>query len=137
VPVHNARFNSNWELSTERAVTVVALLVEHHGFDPSLVSAAGYSEYRPVSQNSTEQGRADNRRVDLVVVGRSPEKDKMAQQTPAAAPVPASKPVSVRASAPALAPASASVPVLAPVGSKQKPSPIMLRQVSAPPKTSR
>ena len=79
VPVHNARFKSNWDLSTARATTVVALLVEHYGFDPSLVSAAGYSEYRPVADNATAQGRADNRRVDLVVVGRSPEKDKMAQ----------------------------------------------------------
>lgn len=79
VPVHNSRFKSNWELSTARATTVVALLVERYQFDPSLISAAGYSEYRPVGDNKTQQGRADNRRIDLVVVGRVPEKDKLAQ----------------------------------------------------------
>ena len=127
VPVHNARFKSNWELSTARAVTVVALLVERHGFDPALVSAAGYSEYRPVSKNSTAQGRADNRRVDLVVVGRSPEKDKMAQ---AAAPS--------NAAPQAVAPKISAPPVPAPtVSSGQKPSPVVLQQVSAPPNINR
>ena len=85
VPVHNQRFKSNWELSTARATTVVSLLIEKHGFDPSLVSAAGYSQYRPVSENSTPQGRADNRRIDLVVVGHVAEKDKLALSTTAAA----------------------------------------------------
>jgi chemotaxis protein MotB len=85
VPVHNMRFKSNWELSTARATTVVALLVERHGFDPSLVSAAGYSEYRPVADNKTPQGRADNRRIDLVVVGHVAEKDKLAQRETAPA----------------------------------------------------
>ena len=79
VPVHNSRFKSNWELSTARATAVVALLIEQHGFDPLLVSAAGYSEYRPVESNSSVRGRAANRRVDLVVVGHVPEKDKLAQ----------------------------------------------------------
>jgi chemotaxis protein MotB len=79
VPVHNARFKSNWELSTARATTVVALLIEHHGFDPLLISAAGYSRYRPVENNTTPQGRAANRRIDLVVVGHVPEKDKLAK----------------------------------------------------------
>jgi chemotaxis protein MotB len=79
VPVHNSRFKSNWELSTARATEVVSLLVERHGFDPALVSAAGYSAYHPVQPNNTAQGRAANRRVDLVVVGQVPEKDKLAK----------------------------------------------------------
>ena len=83
VPIHTARFKSNWELSTARATQVVSLLIEEHGFDPMLISAAGYSEYRPVADNDTAQGRAANRRVDLVVVGRAPDKDKLAE-----APVP-------------------------------------------------
>ena len=78
VPVHNSRFKSNWELSTARATTVVSLLIEQHGFDPLLVSAAGYSEYRPVESNKTAGGRAANRRVDLVVVGHVQAKDKLA-----------------------------------------------------------
>jgi chemotaxis protein MotB len=79
VPVHNLRFKSNWDLSTARATTVAALLIERHGFDPALISAAGYSEYRPVAGNDSVEGRAANRRVDLVVVGYRPEKDKLAR----------------------------------------------------------
>jgi chemotaxis protein MotB len=79
VPVHNSRFKSNWELSTARATTVVSWLIEKQGLDPSLISAAGYSQYRPVSDNTTTQDRAENRRIDLIVVGHVAEKDKLAQ----------------------------------------------------------
>jgi chemotaxis protein MotB len=72
VPIHTKEFKSNWELSTARATEVVALLVEQHGFDPRQVSAAGYSEYRPVVSNDTDEGRRANRRVDVVVVARTP-----------------------------------------------------------------
>jgi chemotaxis protein MotB len=71
VPIHTKEFKSNWELSTARATEVVALLVEQHGFDPRQVSAAGYSEYRPVVSNDTDEGRRANRRVDVVVVART------------------------------------------------------------------
>jgi chemotaxis protein MotB len=70
VPIHTPQFKSNWELSTARATEVVALLVERYGFDPMQVAAAGYSQYRPVTSNETEEGRKTNRRVDLVVVSR-------------------------------------------------------------------
>ncbi len=70
VPIHTERFRSNWELSTARATEVVSLLVEQHGFDPALISAAGYSQYRPRTSNDTEEGRKQNRRVDLVIVAR-------------------------------------------------------------------
>ena len=78
VPIHTTEFKSNWELSTARATQVVALLIEKYSFDPLLISAAGYSEYRPVNSNDTPQGRAANRRVDLVVVGRSVDKNNVA-----------------------------------------------------------
>jgi chemotaxis protein MotB len=71
VPIHTSHFKSNWELSTARATEVVALLVERYGFDPLQVSAAGYSQYRPVADNEIEAGRKANRRVDLVVVTKS------------------------------------------------------------------
>jgi chemotaxis protein MotB len=71
VPIHNSRFKSNWELSTARATEVVALLVERYGFDPKSISAAGYSEYRPIAGNDTEEGRKKNRRVDIVVASRT------------------------------------------------------------------
>ena len=72
VPIHTARFKSNWELSTARATEVVALLVEEYGFNPGQVSAAGYSQYRPLDSNNTEAGRKLNRRVDVVVVAHNP-----------------------------------------------------------------
>jgi chemotaxis protein MotB len=71
VPIHTPHFKSNWELSTARATEVVALLVERYGFDPMQVSAAGYSQYRPIASNESEEARRINRRVDLVVVSRA------------------------------------------------------------------
>jgi len=70
-PIHNSRFKSNWELSTARATEVVSLLIEKHGFDPRQISAAGYSQYRPITANDTDEGRQTNRRVDVVVVART------------------------------------------------------------------
>lgn len=64
VPIKTRRFKSNWELSTARAVSVVKFLQEC-GVAPTSLSAAGYSEYQPVSDNSTEEGRAHNRRIEI------------------------------------------------------------------------
>lgn len=88
VPIHTAKFKSNWELSTARATQVVALLIEQYHFNPELISAAGYSEYRPIADNDTEQGRAANRRIDLIIVGKAPDADKQ-QETEQPAPSPA------------------------------------------------
>lgn len=74
IPIHNARFYSNWELSTARATNVLHYLVKSSGLSPDRLSAAGYGEYRPVESNSTEQGRSSNRRVDIVVVDDEFEK---------------------------------------------------------------
>ncbi len=71
VPIHTARFKSNWDLSTARATEVVSLLVEKHGFDPEQISAAGYSQYHPVADNDSAEGRQANRRVDLIIVART------------------------------------------------------------------
>lgn len=71
VPIHNARFKSNWQLSTARATEVVSLLVERYGFNPQAISAAGFSEYHPIASNATDEGRKANRRVDLIVVSRN------------------------------------------------------------------
>ncbi len=65
--VRSARFASNWELSTARAAGIVSLLVEEHGFDPKRLAAAGYAEHRPVASNDTAEGRARNRRVDILI----------------------------------------------------------------------
>jgi chemotaxis protein MotB len=71
VPIHNARFPSNWELSTTRATAIARNLVESHGFAPEQLSAAGYAEFRPVATNDTPDGRNRNRRVDIVVLNTS------------------------------------------------------------------
>lgn len=66
-PIHTARFPSNWELSVGRASTVLRTLVEQHGMPPGQLSAAGYADQRPVASNETPEGRAANRRVEIVV----------------------------------------------------------------------
>jgi chemotaxis protein MotB len=73
IPVHNAQFASNWELSTARATGLVQLFILQYRFAPARLSAAGYAEYHPVTTNATAEGRAQNRRVDLVVLGKPPQ----------------------------------------------------------------
>ena len=69
VPIHTAQMASNWELSTARATELVRLLIIRYRFAPERLSAAGYAEYHPVASNLTAQGRAQNRRVDIVILG--------------------------------------------------------------------
>ncbi|HUI44470.1 MAG TPA: OmpA family protein [Nitrospirota bacterium] len=61
-----AKFPTNWELSTSRATTVVRYL-QNDGIDPERLSACGYSEYRPVASNNTDEGKAKNRRIEIVL----------------------------------------------------------------------
>jgi len=73
LPIHTAQFASNWELSTARASSLVRSLVDVYGVSPALLSAAGYAEFHPASPNDTGQGRALNRRVDLVILKAEPK----------------------------------------------------------------
>jgi chemotaxis protein MotB len=68
VPIHNVQIASNWELSTARATQVIRVLILGHRFAPERLSAAGYAEYHPVASNLTAVGRAQNRRVDIVIL---------------------------------------------------------------------
>lgn len=68
VPISTVRFPSNWELSTARATTVVRHLMANFGFSPNRISASGYADTRPIGDNATVEGRASNRRVDIVVL---------------------------------------------------------------------
>lgn len=68
-PISNARYNSNWELSTSRAANVLQELVEN-GISPERLSASGYGGFQPVADNATPEGRAQNRRVDIVILNR-------------------------------------------------------------------
>lgn len=70
IPVKpNSEFDSNWDLSTQRAVRVLSYLLETAGVGPpERLSASGYGEYRPIVANDSELNRAQNRRVDIVVL---------------------------------------------------------------------
>jgi chemotaxis protein MotB len=67
-PITTTRFPSNWELSSARATSVVRYLIEKHGFLPERLSALGFGEFRPLATNTSEENRAKNRRVDIVVL---------------------------------------------------------------------
>ena len=71
VPMHSALFNSNWELSAARASAIGRLLLGLNAISPERLSVAGYGEFHPVASNDTAEGRAQNRRVDLVVMPRT------------------------------------------------------------------
>jgi chemotaxis protein MotB len=68
VPIHTAQFASNWELSTARSASIARLLLERGPIHPANLSVAGYAEYHPVASNATEEGRTQNRRVDIIVL---------------------------------------------------------------------
>ncbi|MEW5850901.1 MAG: OmpA family protein [Myxococcota bacterium] len=67
VPIHNARFASNWELSTARAVAVARMLV-NSGVSPARVVAAGFGPHHPRADNVDEKGRQLNRRIEVLLV---------------------------------------------------------------------
>jgi len=67
VPVANGSFSSNWELSTQRAVNVVKVLIHECGMDPGKLSAAGYADSRPIASNDFSEGRELNRRVNIII----------------------------------------------------------------------
>ena len=64
-PIHTARFPSNWELSADRACEVVRFLITQD-VNPGLMAAVGFAEFRPVATNDTAEGRAENRRVEVI-----------------------------------------------------------------------
>jgi len=68
VPIHTAQFPSNWELSAARALKVLWYMTENRQLDPKRFSIAAYGEYSPIASNDTEEGRAQNRRVNMVIV---------------------------------------------------------------------
>ncbi len=73
VPIHDGHFDSNWELSTARASDLTKVFILRYGFDPERLSASGYAEFHPVAPNDTADGRARNRRVDIVILNPVPQ----------------------------------------------------------------
>lgn len=73
LPLRGTRYVSNMELSAARAASVFSVLLADHIGNPDRLSTAGYGEYRPVASNATFEGRARNRRVDIIfVTGEDP-----------------------------------------------------------------
>jgi chemotaxis protein MotB len=69
VPIKSAQFPSNWELSAARAINVAKYL-QQQGLDPANLSAAAFSEFKPVADNATKEGRAKNRRIEITLVAK-------------------------------------------------------------------
>ncbi len=67
-PIHTAEFSSNWDLSSKRALNFMKILLQNQEIDPARFSAIGYGEYRPVASNDSQEGRAENRRVEVSVM---------------------------------------------------------------------
>ena len=66
--MRSAQYPSNWELSSARATSVLMYFLTDHTNNPSRFAAAGYGEYKPIAPNTSPEGRAKNRRVDIVFV---------------------------------------------------------------------
>jgi len=67
VPMKSSRYPSNWELSTARALNVVHLMIEE-GVDAKNISASGFGEFQPRADNETKEGRALNRRIEIIML---------------------------------------------------------------------
>jgi chemotaxis protein MotB len=68
IPIHNSRFRNNWELSAARSIAMLELLGDRFQVSSARMAVAGYAENAPADTNETEEGRAHNRRVDLVLL---------------------------------------------------------------------
>ena len=71
-PINNDRFASNWELSTARACVAADYLIHQMGIEPTRIYAAGHAENKPIRSNHTPEGRAANRRVEIVISREKP-----------------------------------------------------------------
>jgi chemotaxis protein MotB len=85
-PIHTARFPSNWELSSARGISMLHLLSDRFGIPHERLAVVGYADTVPKDTNDTEEGRARNRRVDIVILNQ-----RVAPQ-PEAAPPPSPQP---------------------------------------------
>lgn len=105
LPIHNSRFRSNWELSAARAIAMLDILTARYDVPRNRFAIAGYADTAPVDSNDTEEGRAHNRRVDVVILNQQavvreqpapaaaavPEKNAAVKQAAASPPPPAAK----------------------------------------------
>ncbi|MBN3040375.1 MAG: flagellar motor protein MotB [Candidatus Omnitrophica bacterium] len=72
-PIKYSSWKSNWELASARALAVVHFFIDECSIDPLRLSAVSYGEYKPVDTNDTEEGRQNNRRVEIIIKKKSAE----------------------------------------------------------------
>lgn len=72
VPIHNGRFSNNWELSAARSLRLLELLTSQYDIPESRLAISSYGSYSPRGPNDTAEGRAENRRVEIVVLNDTP-----------------------------------------------------------------
>ena len=80
VPIKTNIFKDNWDLSTARATSIVRILTKDNGFDPSRITASGKSQFHPVKENDTVEGRAGNRRTEVILSPDLKELYKLLEQ---------------------------------------------------------
>jgi len=80
-PIKYSGWESNWELSTARALSVLHYLDKEKGISPDRLSAIGYGEYKPVASNKTLEGRQSNRRVEIVILPQITKSKEAKQRT--------------------------------------------------------
>jgi chemotaxis protein MotB len=71
VPIHNARFRNNWDLSSARSIALLAIMTEDFDVPANRLSVGGYADNAPLADNDTEEGRARNRRVDIIILNET------------------------------------------------------------------
>jgi chemotaxis protein MotB len=67
VPIKTSLFKDNWDLSTARATSILRILTTENGFDPNRITASGRGQFHPVKTNETAEGRASNRRTEIIL----------------------------------------------------------------------
>jgi chemotaxis protein MotB len=68
IPIKNGKIESNWELSSLRATSVVRYLIKYHHFSEGMITAAAYADTKPLVANDTEENRQKNRRIDILII---------------------------------------------------------------------
>ena len=67
VPIKTTLFKDNWDLSTARAISIVRILTKDYGFDVNRITASGRGQFHPIKTNDTDEGRAGNRRTEIIL----------------------------------------------------------------------
>ena len=86
IPIHTDRFRNNWELSSARAIAMLQDLVEQFGISEKRLAVVGYADTAPIDSNETPEGRAKNRRVDVVILSRVGLQSSPVKSVPPATP---------------------------------------------------